>query len=50
MDMADYLDVTGDMFSDLRVLVEGALSLIEDHTGSLNRLLRRLVWRKPVPL
>lgn len=38
MDMADYLDVTGDTFSDLRVLVEGALSLIEDYTGSLNRL------------
>ena len=38
MYMADYLDITGDTFSDLRVLVEGALSLIENHTGSLNRL------------
>lgn len=38
MDMADYLDVTGDTFSDLRVLVEGAISLFEDYTGSLNRL------------
>lgn len=38
MDMETYLDITGDAFSEMRVLAEGALSLIDDHAGTLNHL------------
>lgn len=38
MDIENYLDITGDAFSAMRVLAEGALTLLEDHAGSLNRL------------
>ena len=34
----DYMDITGDALSDMRVLVEGAISLFEDHTTSLGKL------------
>ena len=34
----DYYDITGDAFSDMRVLVEGAIVLVENYTGCLGRL------------
>ena len=34
----DYMDIAGDALSDMRVLVEGAISLFEDHTTSLGKL------------
>ena len=34
----DYMDITGDAFSDMRLLVEGAISLFEDYTNSLGKL------------
>ena len=37
---ADYLWITGDAFTDMRLLVEGALNLFEDDAGVLCRLAR----------
>ena len=34
----DYMDITGDALSDMRVLVEGAISLFEDYATSLSKL------------
>lgn len=34
----DYLDISGDLLSEMRLLVEGAITLFEDDTGCLNRL------------
>lgn len=34
----DYMDITGDAFSDMRVLIEGAISLYENHTSDLCEL------------
>ena len=34
----DYLDISGDLLSEMRLLVEGAITLFEDETGCLNRL------------
>lgn len=34
----DYLDISGDLLSEMRLLVEGAITLFEDETGYLNRL------------
>lgn len=36
--MQDYMDITGDTFSEMRVLIEGAISLYEDYTGCLGKL------------
>lgn len=36
---ADYLWVTGDAFTDMRLLVEGAITLYEEDAGSIMRLL-----------
>ena len=35
----DYLLITGDAFTDMRLLVEGAITLYEDDAGSIMRLL-----------
>ena len=34
----DYLDISSDLLSEMRLLVEGAITLFEDDTGCLNRL------------
>lgn len=34
----DYMDITGDAFSDMRVLIEGAISLYENQTSDLCEL------------
>lgn len=34
----DYLDISGDLLSEMRLLVEGAITPYEDDTGCLNRL------------
>lgn len=34
----DYLDISGDLLTEMRLLVEGAITLFEDETGCLNRL------------
>ena len=34
----DYLDISGDLLSEMRLLVEGAITLFEDDISSLNRL------------
>lgn len=34
----DYLDISGDLLSEMRLLVEGAIALFEDETSCLNRL------------
>ena len=34
----DYMDIAGDALSDMRVLVEGAISLFEDYATSLGKL------------
>lgn len=34
----DYMDITGDAFSDMRVLIEGAITLYENYTSDLSRL------------
>ena len=34
----DYLDISGDLLSEMRLLVEGAITLFEDDIGCLNRL------------
>ena len=34
----EYLDISGDLLSEMRLLVEGAITLFEDETGCLNRL------------
>lgn len=34
----DYMWITGDAFSDMRVLIEGAIILYENDTGVLSRL------------
>ena len=34
----EYLDISGDLLSEMRLLVEGAITLFEDDTGCLNRL------------
>ena len=34
----DYLDISGDLLSEMRLLAEGAITLFEDDTGCLNRL------------
>ena len=34
----DFLSITGDALSDMRVLVEGAITIFENDTGPLNRL------------
>ena len=34
----DYMDMAGDALSDMRVLVEGAISLFEDYATSLGKL------------
>ena len=35
----DYLLITGDAFTDMRLLIEGAIALYEDDAGSIMRLL-----------
>ena len=37
---ADYLWITGDAFTDMRLLVEGAIPLYEDDAGDIMRLLK----------
>ena len=34
----DYMDITGDVFSDMRVVIEGAITLYENYTSDLTRL------------
>lgn len=34
----DYMDITGDVFSDMRVVIEGAITLYENHTSDLTKL------------
>ena len=34
----EYLDISGDLLSEMRLLVEGAITLFEDDTGCLNCL------------
>ena len=34
----DFMDIAGDRLSEMRLLVEGAITLFEDETGCLNRL------------
>ena len=34
----DYLDITADAFSEMHVLIEGAIAIFENDTGPLNRL------------
>lgn len=34
----DYMDITGDTFSDMRVLIEGAISLYENYTSEISLL------------
>ena len=34
----DYLSITGDAFSDMRVLIEGAITIFEDDTTPIVRL------------
>ena len=34
----DYLDISGDLLSEMRLLVEGAITLFEDETSCLNCL------------
>ena len=34
----DFMDIAGDRLSEMRLLVEGAITLFEDDTGCLNRL------------
>lgn len=38
MMIQDYMDVTGDAFSEMRVLIEGAITLHENHTSELGVL------------
>ena len=37
---ADYLWITGDAFTDMRLLVEGAITLYEDDASDIMRLLK----------
>ena len=37
---ADYVWITGDAFTDMRLLVEGAIVLYEEDAGDIMRLLR----------
>ena len=37
---ADYLWITGDAFTDMRLLVEGAITVYEDDAGDIMRLLK----------
>ena len=38
-DMDDnYLDITADAFSEMHILIEGAIAIFENDTGPLNRL------------
>lgn len=34
----DYMDISCELLSEMRLLVEGAITLFEDDTGCLNRL------------
>lgn len=34
----DYMDSTGDVFSDMRIVIEGAITLYENHASDLTRL------------
>ena len=37
---ADYVWITGDAFTDMRLLIEGAIVLYEEDAGDIMRLLR----------
>ena len=37
----NYLDVTADLFSDMRVIIEGAIALFENDTGPIVHLCTR---------
>ena len=41
----DYLDISGELLSEMRLLAEGAITLFEDDIGSLNRLAIQLLCR-----
>ena len=34
----NYLDITADAFSEMHILIEGAIAIFENDTGPLNRL------------
>ena len=34
----NYLDITADVFSEMHVIIEGAIAIFENDTGPLNRL------------
>lgn len=34
----NYLDITSDLFSDMHVIIEGAIAIFENDTGPMNRL------------
>ena len=37
-DIEDYLDITADTFSEMNVIIQGAIAIFENDTGPLNRL------------
>lgn len=37
-DIENYLDITADTFSEMNVIIQGAIAIFENDTGPLNRL------------